>query len=99
MPRCRNSIISIFREVWIRCQNTFLKRNFSTESAFREHVLSTCGAEGSYIIASFSRQMLGQTGDGHFAAISGYHPEQDMILVMDTAKFKYPAFWCPLKLL
>ncbi len=71
----------------------------STEDSFREHLKETIAKEGSFLVASFSRKMLGQTGDGHFAAISGYNPEEDLVLVMDTAKFKYPAFWCPVPML
>lgn len=36
---------------------------------------------------------------GHFSAIAGYNEKRDLALVMDVAKFKYPAFWCPLPLL
>eukprot|EP01116_Phalansterium_solitarium_P019179 TRINITY_DN5286_c0_g1_i2.p1 TRINITY_DN5286_c0_g1~~TRINITY_DN5286_c0_g1_i2.p1 ORF type:complete len:335 (-),score=75.28 TRINITY_DN5286_c0_g1_i2:322-1326(-) len=82
----------------------------STEEDFRRMVVEMCctpvtpsrrgtsGSEGPsrVLVSSFSRKILGQTGDGHFACLAGYHPEKDMVLVMDTAKFKYPAFWCKL---
>lgn len=51
------------------------------------------------IIATYSRGMVGQTGDGHFSPIGGYHAEQDLVLIMDVARFKYPPHWLPLSLL
>ena len=29
-----------------------------------------------------------QTGDGHFSPIGGYDPENDLLLIMDVARFK-----------
>ena len=51
------------------------------------------------LIASYSRQALGQTGEGHFSPIGGYHAERDLVLLMDVARFKYPPHWVPLPLL
>ncbi|KAL3146796.1 Glutathione gamma-glutamylcysteinyltransferase 1, variant 2 [Trebouxia sp. C0009 RCD-2024] len=36
-------------------------------------------------------------GDGHFSPVGGYHAESDMVLILDTARFKYPPHWVPLK--
>lgn len=68
--------------------------------AFREAVINaTSRQSGSFLIASYSRAVLGQTGDGHFSPIGGYHPEKDLVLVLDVARFKYPPHWVPLKML
>ena len=68
---------------------------------FRSHVESVASSDRaeSFIIANFSRKVLGQTGDGHFSPIGGYHKEKDLVLVMDVARFKYPPFWVPLEVL
>jgi Phytochelatin synthase len=50
-------------------------------------------------VANFSRKVLGQTGDGHFSPIGGYHKDRDLVLIMDVARFKYPPFWVPLEML
>jgi hypothetical protein len=39
---------------------------------------------------------LGCTGDGHFSPIGGYHKARDLVLILDTARFKYPPHWVPL---
>eukprot|EP01119_Soliformovum_irregulare_P023096 TRINITY_DN8004_c0_g1_i3.p1 TRINITY_DN8004_c0_g1~~TRINITY_DN8004_c0_g1_i3.p1 ORF type:complete len:276 (-),score=32.31 TRINITY_DN8004_c0_g1_i3:465-1292(-) len=69
------------------------------EDFFRQKVREACKKGDAHLVASFSRGILGQTGDGHFSTIAGYHEAKDMVLMMDTAKFKYPAFWCHLPLL
>ncbi len=45
------------------------------------------------IIASYDRAALGQTGTGHFSPVGGYHAAQDLALVLDVARFKYPPHW------
>lgn len=48
------------------------------------------------MLVSYARKALGQTGDGHFSPIGGYHRERDLALVLDVAAFKYPPHWVPL---
>ena len=72
---------------------------------FRGHVKDVCstmrtpGLDEAHMVVSFSRRVLGQTGDGHFSPIAGYHAERDMVLVLDVARFKYPPYWVSLPLL
>lgn len=56
----------------------------------------TSSSDREFIVVSYSRASLGQTGDGHFSPIGGYHEESDSVLVMDVARFKYPMHWVPL---
>lgn len=48
---------------------------------------------------SYSRKTLGQTGDGHFSPIAAMDKETSSVLLFDTARFKYPPYWVPVKLL
>jgi hypothetical protein len=68
---------------------------------FRSCVETVCGSDKSesFIVANFSRKVLGQTGDGHFSPLGGYHKGQDLVLIMDVARFKYPPYWVPLEVL
>eukprot|EP01138_Halocafeteria_seosinensis_P010608 gb/GECG01010833.1/.p1 GENE.gb/GECG01010833.1/~~gb/GECG01010833.1/.p1 ORF type:complete len:536 (+),score=59.50 gb/GECG01010833.1/:1-1608(+) len=50
------------------------------------------------LIVNYSRIVLKQTGDGHFSPIAGYHSSTDQVLILDTARFKYPPHWAPLTL-
>ena len=55
--------------------------------------------QGLHLVVSYSRQVVGQTGDGHFSPVGGYHPERDLVLLLDVARFKYPPHWVPLTVL
>jgi glutathione gamma-glutamylcysteinyltransferase len=67
---------------------------------FRAQVLESSRREGApLLIVNYSRRSLEQTGDGHFSPIGGYHAGSDRVLVLDTARFKYPPHWVPLEAL
>ena len=38
-------------------------------------------------MTNFSRLSLGQTGEGHFAPIGGWHPDKGLVLLFDVARF------------
>ncbi|GAB5372331.1 hypothetical protein AAMO2058_001656300 [Amorphochlora amoebiformis] len=87
-----------------RCNGVKIKSTRASESKegdFREIVkksVTCCGEaekaqSNSFIVASYSRKGLGQTGDGHFSPIGGYDNESDSVLVLDVARFKYPPHW------
>jgi len=71
----------------------------STLAEFRQQVQSVSASDraDTFIVANFSRKELGQTGEGHFSPVGGYHAEKDLVLIMDVARFKYPPFWVPLE--
>ncbi len=75
------------------------KSELGSVKHFQDLVLKTCSSDraDSFCIVNFSRSHLGQTGDGHFSPIGGYHQAKDLVLVMDVARFKYPPFWVPLR--
>ncbi len=58
--------------------------------------IAAAAAGGPPVVVSFGRAALGQTGDGHYSPVGGWHPEKDLVLVLDVARFKYPPFWVPL---
>lgn len=53
----------------------------------------------SFLIVSYTRQIMGQTGTGHFSPIGAYDEASDHVLVLDTARFKYGPHWVPLQLM
>ena len=50
-----------------------------------------------YCILNFGRKVLEQTGTGHFACLGGYYEAEDKVLILDTARYKYPPFWVDLE--
>lgn len=48
------------------------------------------GLDLEILVAGYSRRVLGQTGDGHFSPVGGFHRGRDLVLLMDVARFKCP---------
>ncbi|MES1907057.1 MAG: hypothetical protein MHM6MM_000248 [Cercozoa sp. M6MM] len=65
-------------------------------SQFRELVRRLCRQQEQFLVVSYSRQALNQSGDGHFSPVAGYHSDSDRVLILDTARFKLPPHWIPL---
>ena len=65
----------------------------------RNDIKRSCSSADQPIIINFSRGMLSQTGSGHFSPVGAYNEQHDMVLILDTARFKLPAFWTKLPLL
>ncbi|PAN32842.1 hypothetical protein PAHAL_5G516000 [Panicum hallii] len=70
-----------------------------TVDDLRRHLIRCTSSRDCHLIASYHRKPLKQTGTGHFSPIGGYHAGQDMALILDVARFKYPPHWVPLPLL
>ncbi|VDL19768.1 unnamed protein product [Hymenolepis diminuta] len=51
---------------------------------------------GTILVVSYDRKAVNQTGNGHYTLVGGYHPKRDLLLVLETAAFKYPMHWAPL---
>lgn len=44
---------------------------------------------------SFHREALEQHGNGHYSPVGAFDLKTNSILVLDTARFKYPPYWVP----
>lgn len=65
-------------------------------SAFRSCVVESAELHSeAFVVVSFCRAKLGQTGSGHFSPVAAYHAASDSVLVLDVARFKYPPYWVP----
>jgi hypothetical protein len=65
------------------------------------HILQThLIRRGRFLAVNYHRAAgIGQVGGGHWAPIAAYHPGEDMVLLMDPARYKYPPVWVPLSAL
>jgi glutathione gamma-glutamylcysteinyltransferase len=74
---------------------------------FRHAVRLACVEDSSspkdtvdpFLVVSYHRKILQQTGTGHFSPIAAYDEASDHVLILDTARFKYGAHWVPIPLL
>jgi Phytochelatin synthase len=71
----------------------------STLEEFRHDVKKSTSSQGTIFLAvAYSRKVLEQTGDGHFSPLAAYSGEEnDLVLVLDVARFKYGSYWIPLE--
>lgn len=65
----------------------------STVNAFRKSVIDAVSQPGRFAVINFNRASLKQEGTGHFSPLAAYSAQNDQVLVMDVARYKYPAFW------
>ncbi|KAJ1282083.1 hypothetical protein BS78_03G022900 [Paspalum vaginatum] len=75
------------------------RANGVTLDDLRRHLIRCASSPDCHLIASYHRRPFKQTGTGHFSPVGGYHAGQDMVLILDVARFKYPPHWVPLPLL
>ncbi|KAI8096821.1 Phytochelatin synthase-domain-containing protein [Halteromyces radiatus] len=81
-----------------KCHSEVIAKRAPTFSfdEFQKDVIDVTARSDKFLVVSFSRKTLGQTGDGHFSPIGAYNPDSKMVLVLDTARYKYPSYWCPI---
>ena len=89
-----------------RCQGVQLKLSYADSTTiddFRRGVREACcrqvEEDERFIVVSFSRSVVGQSGSGHFSPLAAYDTQSDSVLILDTARFKYPPHWVKLELL
>ena len=46
-----------------------------------------------YVIVNFFRKDLNEVGGGHFSPVAAYNYKSDRFLILDVARYKYPAVW------
>jgi len=75
------------------CNGTVARtlRNLSAEEArqlVRNSMRGRPDGSFEFVVASYDRRTLGQTGTGHFSPIAAIDDETDSVLVLDVARFK-----------
>eukprot|EP01022_Parablepharisma_sp_SALTPOND_P011681 TRINITY_DN1492_c0_g1_i2.p1 TRINITY_DN1492_c0_g1~~TRINITY_DN1492_c0_g1_i2.p1 ORF type:complete len:445 (+),score=33.19 TRINITY_DN1492_c0_g1_i2:248-1582(+) len=75
------------------CGGNNVKVKEATYNTFRIACIA-CSRRNTMLLAVNSmRKFLGQTGTGHFSPVCGYHPSTSNTLLLDIARYKYPAYW------
>ena len=76
--------------------------DISTLQCFRELLISALNSprgNNVRIVVAYSRSHLKQTGSGHYSPVAAYNKSEDMVLILDVARFKYPPYWVKLSTL
>lgn len=80
-------------------QSSFYRFNEISKEQFINDIKRSCSSNNEILVVSYDRKILGQTGSGHFSPIDLYNIENNMVLIFDVARFKYPLHWCSVDLL
>lgn len=73
LGRCNGALVDVFRPAQSAAGSSNASGH-TAETNFRRDIISTCSMQGSpYLVVSFLRTALGQTGTGHFSPIAAYH--------------------------
>jgi hypothetical protein len=62
---------------------------------FRDLIRSTVRHNDRFVLLNFRRVEIGETGGGHWSPLAAYDAASDSALLLDVARYKYPAVWVP----
>lgn len=65
----------------------------TSAATFRREARANLDSTGDFVVVNYLRRAAGQDGGGHISPLGAYHAGSDRLLVLDTARYKYPPFW------
>ncbi|KAJ3176110.1 hypothetical protein HDU87_005486 [Geranomyces variabilis] len=60
----------------------------ATKESFLRVIERTSREPNEFLVVSYDRGTLSQTGSGHFSPVGGYNAAEKMVLILDVARFK-----------
>ncbi|AXL49505.1 phytochelatin synthase [Paraburkholderia caffeinilytica] len=66
-----------------------------TLDQFRDLIRNTTGHSDRFALLNFRRVEIGEAGGGHWSPLAAYDAASDSALLLDVARYKYPAVWVP----
>jgi hypothetical protein len=60
---------------------------------FRQLLRRSLADPADRLLANYDRRALGQAGGGHISPLAAYDPSSDRVLILDVARYRYPAVW------
>jgi hypothetical protein len=69
--------------------------NDLTLAQFRELIRETTAQRDRFALLNFRRVEIGEVGGGHWSPLGAYDARSDTALLLDVARYKYPAVWVP----
>ncbi|WGS53152.1 phytochelatin synthase family protein [Paraburkholderia sp. D15] len=66
-----------------------------TLGQFRDLIRETTRHGDRFALLNFRRVEIGETGGGHWSPLAAYDAASDSALLLDVARYKYPAVWVP----
>lgn len=69
----------------------------SSQDQFRKTAIAALSSNNKFILVNFCREIMGETGCGHFSPLAAYNQSADKFLILDVARYKYPPVWISTK--
>ncbi|WP_260859009.1 phytochelatin synthase family protein [Paraburkholderia sp. BCC1885] len=66
-----------------------------TLAQFRDLIRETTGHSDRFVLLNFRRVEIGEEGGGHWSPLAAFDAASDSALLLDVARYKYPAVWVP----
>jgi hypothetical protein len=66
-----------------------------TLAQFRDLVRDTTAHSDRFALLNFRRTEIGEVGGGHWSPLAAFDARSDSALLLDVARYKYPAVWVP----
>lgn len=67
-----------------------------TLAQFRDLVRDTTRRPDRFVLLNFRRSEIGEEGGGHWSPLAAFDARSDSALLLDVARYKYPAVWVPI---
>ena len=64
-----------------------------TLPAFRRLLQQSLADPRDRLLVNYDRRGVGQEGGGHISPLAAYHQPSDRVLILDSARYRYPASW------
>ena len=65
----------------------------TTVKDFRTAAKKAVSSSDQFVIVNFYRKHIQEVGGGHFSPLAAYDEKTDRFLLLDVARYKYPAVW------
>jgi hypothetical protein len=65
----------------------------TTVDSFRKMLRETLQRSDRFVLVNYLRADLNQESGGHISPLGAFNEKEDMVLIIDTANFKYPWTW------
>lgn len=74
---------------------TVVHADASSVDGFRATLRANLARPDDFLLVNYARASLGQGDTGHISPVSAYDAATDRVLVLDTARYKWPPTWIP----
>lgn len=78
-----------------RVTATHVDPSLVTVDQTRQDLMDLLQSAGARAIVNFDRSLVYEEGGGHWSPVAAYSVVMDAFLILDVAKYKYPATWVP----